>query len=199
VLDWYRGLLAEGTTATVDRREVDADAVILDLRPLDLDDLSLVRSWLADPGVAPWFLTASSLEEELDDLRRAVVGEEATEALLVSWRGRPIGWCQWYLCSDYPDHAEGVGAHPGDVGIDYAIGDSRDRSRGLGTALIAALVDHIRSVHPGAGVIADPEATNLASRAVLERNGFVLLDERVVPSESTPNVMAIYRLPAERP
>jgi hypothetical protein len=31
VLDWYRGLLAEGTVATVDTVEIDRDAVILGL------------------------------------------------------------------------------------------------------------------------------------------------------------------------
>jgi RimJ/RimL family protein N-acetyltransferase len=169
------------------------------LRRMCLEDLGLIRVWLQEPGVARWFLAGSSLEQELEDLKRCVSGEEPTEALLAIWRGRPLGWCQWYLCSDYPDHAAGVGAEPDDAGIDYAIGDPANRIKGLGTALIAALVAHIRSVHPGAGVIADPEASNLASRAVLERNGFVLMEERPVPSEPTLDVMAIYRLPPDPP
>jgi aminoglycoside 6'-N-acetyltransferase len=170
----------------------------LELRPLGLNDLSLIRTWLAEPGVARWFLTGSSLQEELEDLRRAIIGEEPTQVLAVSWGRRPVGWCQWYLCSDYPDHAAGVGAEPEDAGIDYAIADRRDRGRGLGTAMIAALVAHIRRLHPNAGIIADPDSANLASRAVLERNGFVLIDERPVPSEPTQRPMAIYRLPPNR-
>jgi len=167
------------------------------LRRLRLDDLDLVRRWLQEPGVARWFLEGSSLEAELNDVRRCAVGEEPTEVLLASWQGSPIGWCQWYLCHNYPDHAAGVGAAPDDVGIDYAIGDPARRSKGLGTRLIAALVAHIRNRHPGAAIVADPEASNVASRTVLERNGFVLIAERPVPSEPTPNVMAIYRLPRE--
>lgn len=167
------------------------------LQRLCLDDLDLIRRWLQEPGVARWFLEGSSLDEEVEDLRRCALGEEPTEALLAIWQGSPIGWCQWYLCHNYPDHATGVGASPDDAGIDYAIGDPSDRNRGLGTQLIAALVAHVRSRHPNAGVIADPEASNMASRTVLERNGFVLIDERPVPSESTPNIMAIYRLPPD--
>jgi aminoglycoside 6'-N-acetyltransferase len=144
------------------------------LRPMAREDLNLVRRWLAEPGVARWFLAGSSVEDELADLQRAVEGEEPTEVLLASRDGRPVGWCQWYRCSDYPDHAAGVGAHPDDVGIDYAIGEAGQRGRGVGTALVAALVDHIRRLHPGVGVIADPDASNAASRAVLERNGFAL-------------------------
>ena len=169
----------------------------INLRPLQYDDLELIRVWLEEPGVARWFLTGSSLENELSDLRSCVAGEEATEALLALCDGRPIGWCQWYLCRDYPDHAAGVGAGPEDAGIDYAIGDPTDRGRHLGTALIRALVAHIQRRHPQAGIIADPEATNLASRAVLERNGFVLIDERPVRSEPTNAIMAIYRRPPE--
>jgi RimJ/RimL family protein N-acetyltransferase len=139
-------------------------------------------------------LTGSTVEEEIDDLRRCIAGREPTRALVVLERRRPIGWCQWYLCSHYPDHEAGVGAELGDVGIDYAIGDRTRTGGGVGTALIAALVAHVRQAHPAAGVIADPEATNLASRRVLEKNGFRLLREGPVESEPTDAVMAIYRL-----
>lgn len=168
--------------------------VRLALRAMRSSDLESVRQWLAEPHVARWYLTESTLEEEIDDLSRCIAGLERTHALIVLEGGRPIGWCQWYLCSDYPDHETAVGAGPGDVGIDYAIGDRARTGRGVGTALIAALVAHIRDRHPGAGVITDPEATNLASRRVLEKNGFRLLREGPVESERSDAVMAVYRL-----
>ena len=34
-----------------------------------------------------------------------------------------IGWCQWYPYDAYPAEAEALGAHAGDCGIDYAIGE----------------------------------------------------------------------------
>lgn len=169
-------------------------AVQLALRAMRSRDLESVRSWLVEPHVARWYLTGSTIEHEVDELRRCVAGAERTQALVVLERGRPIGWCQWYLCSDYPDHAVAVGAARGDVGIDYAIGDPARTGHGVGTALIATLVAHVRQEHPGAGVIADPEAENLASRRVLEKNGFRLLREGPVESEPTDAVMAIYRL-----
>lgn len=161
---------------------------------MQLDDLELVRKWLVEPRVATWYLTGSTVEKELDDLRRCIAGDEPTHPLLVLERGRPIGWCQWYLCSHYPDHEAAVGAEGGDVGIDYAIGDPTRIGQGVGTALIAALVAHIRHEYPAAGVTADPEATNVASRRVLEKNGFGLLREGQVESEHSDAVMAIYRL-----
>jgi aminoglycoside 6'-N-acetyltransferase len=144
---------------------------------MEVADLKLVRVWLTDPIVAEWYVTGSGLEEQLEDVRRSVAGEEPTEVLMVIDDGRAIGWCQWYFCRDYPEHAAAVGAEPEDVGIDYGIGDPARRGNGLGTALIGALVDHIRRRHPDAGVISDPEASNIGSRRVLEHNGFRLLGE----------------------
>ncbi len=171
----------------------------LALRAMRSSDLELVRRWLAEPHVARWYLTESTVEAEIDELRRCVAAIEQTHALLVLERNRPIGWCQWYLCSEYPDHEVAVGAAPGDVGIDYAIGDRTRTGRGVGTALIAALVAHVRHEYPGAGVIADPEAANVASRRVLEKNGFRLQREGPVDSEPTDAVMAIYRLAPSAP
>ena len=148
--------------------------------------------------MARWYLAGSTIERELDDLRHSLTDEEPTEVLMVVEDSRPIGWCQWYWCRDYPDHADGVGAQGDDVGIDYAIGARARIGQGVGTALIATLIDHIRALHPHAGVIADPEATNIASRRVLEKNGFRPLDERVLASEPSNAPMATYRLPAVR-
>ncbi len=160
-----------------------------------LSDLELVAGWLGQPHVARWYLAGSTVERELGDLRRSITGEEPARALMVLEDARAIGWCQWYLCRDYPDHAAAVGAAPGDIGIDYAIGDPTRVGRGMGTALIAALVDHVRRSYPSAGVVADPESANLASRRALERNSFALVMEGPVSTEPTDAVMAVYRLP----
>src|SRR5665213_1746558 len=169
----------------------------LTLRKMTAADLHVVAAWLGEPHVARWYLSGSTVEDELEELRLSISRERPTEALIVSEGADPIGWCQWYLCSDYPDHSSGVGAGRDDVGIDYAIGDVARVGRGVGTTLVAALVGHVRERHARAGVIADPEAANIASRRVLEKNGFQLLGERPVASEPTTAPMAIYRLPPE--
>lgn len=168
---------------------------VLMLRRLELADLDLVAGWLTDPEVAVWYLTGSTIEREIEELRQCAAGRDPTEALMVLDTGRPIGWCQWYRCGDYPEHAQGTGAGPEDIGIDYAIGERDSRNRGVGTVLVATLVAYVRRRHPRAGIVADPEASNVASRGVLEKNGFQLLAECLVASEPTGAVMAIYRLP----
>lgn len=162
------------------------------LRPMAEPDLPLVAAWLQRPHLSRWWLEASTLADELVDCRRSVRGEQPTQVLLVLDRAEtPIGWCQWYAYRDYPADAAQIGARPDEVGIDYAIGEPEAIGQGVGTALIAALVDYVRARHPAAGMVADPSAANAASRRVLEHNGFRLADEREVDGIRE----AIYRLP----
>jgi aminoglycoside 6'-N-acetyltransferase len=170
---------------------------MVELRPTQLDDLPLVEHWLGEPHVARWFLAGSSLDEELEDIRLSVTGVQPTHMLVALQDDEPIGWCQWYLCADSAEWAAEIGAAPGDVGIDYAIGDAARVGSGVGTELIAALVARVRDAHPGCGIVADPDAHNIASRRVLEKNGFGLVAIKTMESEPSDDPMAVYRLPAD--
>jgi aminoglycoside 6'-N-acetyltransferase len=169
---------------------------VVTLRPMGEVDLQLVAGWLQEPHVARWYLQGTTLDEELADCLESLKGKHPTHLYVVEHEGRPIGWCQWYRCDDYPDHAAAVGADVGDVGIDYAIGETGQVRVGRGTELIAALVALVRGIDPSAGLLADPDATNVGSRRVLEKNGFVLIGERPVQTEAVTAPMAIYRLAA---
>ena len=173
-----------------------SSGAVLTLRPMRADDLPLVTGWLSAPHVAPWYLAGSSVEEEAEDLRRSVAGEQAVHVLMVAEGEVPVGWCQWYLCGDDPGWAAEIGADPADVGIDYAVGDAGRVGRGVGTALITELVHLIRAHQPRVAVMADPDERNVASRRVLEKNGFELVAVKAIPSEPTDDPMAIYRLAA---
>jgi aminoglycoside 6'-N-acetyltransferase len=169
---------------------------MISLRPMTLDDLALVRGWLDRPHLARWWLSGTTVEAELDSYAQAIRGDDPTFMLIATRAGEPVGFGQWYAWSDYPMDADGVGARPGDCGIDYALGEAAVVGGGAGTELVAALVAEVRRHRPDAGIVADPEATNHASRRVLEKNGFVLVAERPVPSEPVDTPMAIYRLAA---
>jgi len=162
------------------------------------EDLPAVAAWLGLPHVARWWTPDTTAEEEIARYRRRVSPQErpATIMLMVTWDGTGIGWCQWYRWADYPADAVAMGALDGELGIDYAIGDPARVGRGVGTALVAALVTEARRHRPGAGILAAAAAANAASRRVLEKNGFALVAVRPVATEPSDAPMAIYRLPS---
>jgi aminoglycoside 6'-N-acetyltransferase len=161
-------------------------------------DLPAVEAWLRLPHVARWWTPNTTAEAEIAKYRERVRDhtKPVTHILMIIMDGAPVGWCQWYLWADYPAQGEAVGAHHGDIGIDYAIGDPAQIGRSVGTMLIGTLVTQIRRGHPGAGILTTPEGANTASRRVLEKNGFHLVAVRPVATEVRNTPMAIYRLPA---
>jgi aminoglycoside 6'-N-acetyltransferase len=167
---------------------------VVTLRPLQPDDLELVEQWLAAPHVAPWYVAGSSVARELEAIRRSINGAREVHVLGAEVGERVVGWCQWYLCADDPDWASDIGADASAVGIDYAIGVAEEIGHGTGTELVRTLVDLVRQHHPSCAVFADPDERNVASRRVLEKNGFTLVAVKRIPSEPTDDPMAVYRL-----
>ena len=131
---------------------------MLSLRGMESGDLPLVTRWLSAPHVAKWFLAGSSVQREVEDLRRSISGEQDVHALMVGDGDMPIGWCQWYRCAVDPLWAAEIGAALEDVGIDYAIGSSDHIGRGVGSELVGALINRVRAVYPGCAFTADPDA-----------------------------------------
>lgn len=163
---------------------------------MTLDDLPAVARWLREPHVARWWTPETTPEAEIDEFRARVDAPDgATRMCSVDLGGRPIGWCQWYRWADDPDDAGAIGALASEIGADYAIGEPAQIGRGVGTAMIAALVAHVRTHHPGAGLLVAPEAANGPSRRVLEKYGFSLVEVRPVAAEPHARPIALYRLP----
>jgi aminoglycoside 6'-N-acetyltransferase len=161
------------------------------------DDLGRIERWLQLPHVARWWTTDTTAGAELERYLARILGQDArTTMLVVEVDHVAIGWCQWYRWEHYPDEAAAMGAHLGEVGIDYAIGEPTRVGRGTGTVLVAALVAEARRRVPGCGVLVDPDVDNPASRAVLERNGFSLVAVLEVVTARGPASRAIYRLAA---
>jgi aminoglycoside 6'-N-acetyltransferase len=170
-----------------------AGAPVVNLRAMAEDDLVLVARWLHQPHVARWW---SEPDADLAAMGRCLRGEAdpGTRLLVVTAGGRPVGWAQWYRWDDDAGEAAAMGARPGEVGLDYAIGEPSATGRGWGRRMIAALVGEVRRELPGAGFLVGPDARNRPSRAVLERHGFVLVAVRPVVTEPTDDPVALYRL-----
>jgi aminoglycoside 6'-N-acetyltransferase len=167
---------------------------MVSLRPMTQADLPTVAGWLAEPHVARWWTPDTTAEAQLDKYRERITAGGATTMLMASDQGRLVVWGQWYRWADYPAPAHAMQALKGEAGIDYAIGDPTAVGHGFGTELVAALVREVRRCTGPVGLLVAPDATNAASRTVLEKNGFNLVSIRPVATEPSQAPMAIHRL-----
>ena len=146
-------------------------------RHLREDDLPLLGRWLAQAHVHRWWHHDHSPEGVRRDFLPSVRGEEAGEDLVALLDGVPVGFVQRSRIEDYAEDFEPLAAlteiPPGALTIDYLLGSLDDVGRGIGTAVIRALVEDSWSSYPDCPVIIEAiVAGNTASWRALEKAGF---------------------------
>ncbi|MCU1599960.1 MAG: acetyltransferase [Frankiales bacterium] len=159
---------------------------MITLRPLTDVDLEQVDEWLDAPHVRRWWV-----EDKASQYLPVLSGEDPMHVLIAIHEERQVGLGQWYRWDDEPSRTV-YGIPEGAAGIDYLIGHAHDCERGLGTALVAALVEAAAPCPVWVPV----EESNEPSRRVLEKNGFELMAVKAceLPEEPWAGPQAIYRL-----
>lgn len=146
-------------------------------RPTARSDFPMLAAWLADPDVHRWWHHETSPEALERDFGPVIDGEEPAEDFIALIDGGPRGLIQRCRWDDYPEEAEELAAilpiPTAAMTIDYLIGDSSYRGRGVGTVLIEAFVAKLWSDCPETNVILVPvSAGNISSWRALEKAGF---------------------------
>lgn len=146
-------------------------------RPLGRDDFAVLRGWLERPHVARWWNHETHPDALERDFGGTVDGTEPSEDLLALHDGEPVGLVQRSRLDDYADYLEEFAALTavpyGAVTIDYLIGDPARVGRGLGTAMISAVVADTWRAHPDTpAVLVAVVAANTPSWRALEKAGF---------------------------
>lgn len=161
-------------------------------------DLPLLAQWLDTPHVARWWPRTDNSVAALEaHYGPAIEGEDPSRLFLIAVDGVPVGFCETYLHADEPAWDAAVGL-PNVAGIDYLIGEPERCGRGLGTRVIGAFCALVFDLYPDIDAIASvPQEANPASRRVLEKNGFRLVEVRMVESDDPGDAgpAAIYLLP----
>lgn len=130
-------------------------------------DLPLLRSWFTADHVAAWWDTPDDPEYKYFDSGRPV------HHFIATFDGRPVGMVQCYRWFDFPDQVTVVGARPGEIGIDYLLGDGALVGLGIGPAMIGAFLAQLTATHDDViGVRVDVAAANRRSWRALEKLGF---------------------------
>jgi aminoglycoside 6'-N-acetyltransferase len=146
-------------------------------RRLEPDDLPRLAGWLAAPHVHRWWFHETTPDALERDFGAVLRGEEPAEDLVAVVDGRDVGLCQRSRWHDYPDEVAEIAPYvdlpAGAVTIDYLLGDVTDTGRGVGPAVIAALVADTWTRYPDCPAVVVPVAAgNRASWRALEKAGF---------------------------
>jgi RimJ/RimL family protein N-acetyltransferase len=152
---------------------------MLQLRLLEDNDMLLVESWLHNDHVKKWYEIPHmgvSIDDWIHEIRQRNGEFSWITYLIALWHGQPIGFCQYYKCTDSADEDFGALSLEGSYGIDYMIGEQAFIGKGLGKGMIALLADKIFSLPDAKRITADIDMENKASANALLSFGFTLLD-----------------------
>ena len=157
-------------------------------------DLPLVTGWMNDPAVAEFWELAGPESVTARHLRTQLDGDGRSVPCLGVLDGRPMSYWEIYR-ADLDPLARHYPARPHDTGLHLLMGRVADRGRGLGSALLRAVADHVLDHRPAcARVVAEPDLRNTPSVAAFLGAGFRFAAEVDLPGQRAALMMRDRRL-----
>jgi len=143
-------------------------------RPLTRDDLELMRRWLGDPDVSPWYRAGELTPEGMDaHYGPKIDGREPTQGFIILIDDRPAGYIQTYVLGDHPHYLEQLDLEPDVVSTDLFLGEPAVRNHGWGAPVLRAFHRQIVFGEMGARVASImPSIRNDRAVAAYRRAGF---------------------------
>ena len=153
---------------------------MLELRLLEDDDISLVKTWLNKEHVKRWYEIPDmgiTIEDWIEEIKQRNHKFHWITYQIAMWKKCPIGLCQYYKCRDSKEENFGVLPLANTYGIDYFIGEESFLGKGLGKQMVNRLVDMIFDFPDALRVTADIDIHNIASSKTLFACGFRLVEQ----------------------
>jgi aminoglycoside 6'-N-acetyltransferase len=145
---------------------------VIAFKPLQREDLPLLRDWLERDHVGRWY-GRDSIDESIEHYEDALAGRDPTDNYLITLDGRPIGMIQTYLVSDNPEWEVIVQVGSGVAGVDLLIGEEGLTGRGLGPRILEAFVRDVVFGSPTThACVAAVDEDNQRSWRAFEKAGF---------------------------
>lgn len=115
---------------------------LVTVRPLQTPDLDLMVRWKSQPHLRPFYVKTKPPDPE--DTHRSY-GNKCGDAgptfgTIACVDGTPYGYLQWYLNRSWPEWGRETIGWSNGASIDYFIGETWALGRGLGSAMLRALV-----------------------------------------------------------
>jgi RimJ/RimL family protein N-acetyltransferase len=139
---------------------------LVDLRPLEADDASLLHRWANDPATAGAFdatqpRTLAQVQRQIAEQR--ALTEEGGELMIVRKDGTPVGTVQ---C-----HRVGYGRYSPAFNMGVQVAPDQ-RGHGYGTEAQRLLADYLLFTFPIGRVEASTDVENIPEQRALEKAGF---------------------------
>ncbi|MFJ6985777.1 MULTISPECIES: GNAT family N-acetyltransferase [unclassified Streptomyces] len=146
-------------------------------------DLSRLARWMNDPAIAAFWDLAGPESVTAEHLRRQLDGDGNSVPCLGVLDGAPMSYWEVYR-ADLDPLAEYYPAEPQDLGVHLLLGETTDRGRGIGRALIRAMADLLLDRCPSSDrVVAEPDIRNTPSLAAFLHAGFRYSAEITLPDK----------------
>ncbi len=152
----------------------------LRVRMLEADDIQDLCRWLSDPAVLEFY---EGRDRPLDPktARRCYLSKQGdpVTGCIVEWNGRPIGFAQFYPLDAAEKRAFGYAPAEPVFGMDQFIGETACWDQGIGTRLVTAMVEYLRTALGAGRIVVDPRTENPRAIRCYEKSGFRKL--RILP------------------
>ena len=142
----------------------------LKLCTIEDNDIPLLEKWLNKDYVIKWY---EEPDAWLYDVKERFNEFSFVSHFIVKLKDTPIGFCQYYTCSEAGEDWYGDISQDGTYSIDYLIGEEEYLGKGFGKSIVHLLIQKIFSLSSAKRIIVNPESDNKASCNTLLSNGFI--------------------------
>ena len=150
----------------------------ISFQPLQSQHVSLIRAWMEQPHVQPWWKLPrqSTVPHRVAGCAETIVQKKPVQSFVIQWQGWPMGYIQRYDVRDF----SGVAPFPVEAshvcaGLDWYIGDPGFLHKGWATPILQQfLVQHIWPDFKAC--LVDPDPSNTRAIQVYRRCHFHALD-----------------------
>ncbi len=142
--------------------------------PVTANDLPMLGAWLAKPHMSEWW---GDPETELGFIRDMVEGRDTSKPFIFHVDGTPTGYIQYWFIGDHQTEEWSrdnpwLMELPSDaIGVDLSIGLEDRLSSGIGSVVLRAFVENLRS-DGWRTIIIDPDPENHRAVRAYTKAGF---------------------------
>ena len=150
------------------------DIGLINFRRLNVNDLDYMYKWLNHGYAAEWYGKKQFTMKEIEEKYLPYINnEKPTQAYLILYDDKPIGYIQTYRIQDYEDYAKAIDVDENASGLDLFIGEDDYIHKGLGKYIISKFLDEIVfASYDTESCILGPEPDNIAAIKTYEKVGF---------------------------